>query len=192
MSEPVTTIVPLSPERLPDFLAFFEGEAFADNPQWGSCYCQFLHVDHNVVHWPSRTAPENRSMACQRISSGRMQGYLAYRDGHSQPIAWCNAGPRVLMAAFDDEPDPDAAHIGQIGCFVVAKPHRRSGVATQLLQAACAGLKAQGLRIAEASPITNAQSDAQNHFGPLSMFLAAGFTLHRTDEDGHSFVRRVL
>lgn len=185
-----TTILPLSPERLPDFLAFFEGEAFADNPKWGSCYCQFLHVDHNIVNWPSRTGPENRSMACQRISSGRMQGYLAYREG--KPVAWCNAGPRVLMASFDDEPDPDAAVIGQIGCFVVAKPHRRSGIAMQLLQAACDGLKAQGLRIAEASPITKAQSDAQNHFGPLSMFLAAGFTLHRTDNDGHSFVRRVL
>jgi len=189
-ADPPITILPLAPDRLNDFLAFFEGEAFADNPKWGSCYCQFLHVDHNVVHWPSRSAEQNRGMACERICSQRMQGYLAYRDG--QPIGWCNAGPRGLMAAFDDEPDPDAAAIGQIGCFVVAKAHRRSGVAAQLLQAACAGLKAQGLRLAEASPITDAASDAQNHFGPLRMFLDAGFAVHRSDDDGHTYVRRAL
>lgn len=34
-------IRPLTPERRADFLAFFEGEAFADNPAWASCYCYF-------------------------------------------------------------------------------------------------------------------------------------------------------
>ena len=147
-------------------------------------------MDHGKVTWNQRTAQENRAAACDRICSGRMQGYLAYRDG--KPVGWCNAAPRTMMDAFADEPEPDAERIGQIGCFVVARAHRRSGVAAALLDAACAGLKAQGFAIAEASPVPDATSDAQNHYGPLAMYLAAGFAIHRTDENGNLRVRRNL
>jgi GNAT superfamily N-acetyltransferase len=180
----------LTPDRLDDFLAFFEGPAFADNPKWGFCFCQFLYVDHDKVHWPERSAQENRAAACERICSGRMQGYLAYREG--QVVGWCNAAPRTMMAAFADEVDSNFESIGQIGCFVVAKAHRRSGVASALLRAACAGLAAQDLKIAEATPIASAASDAQHHFGPAAMFLAAGFTPHRTDEEGNVVLRLLL
>lgn len=180
----------MAPELLQDFLAFFDHEAFADNPRWAFCYCQFMYVDHSKVDWKSRTADENRAAACKRIGSRRMQGLLAYRNG--APVGWCNAAPRNMLDAFSDEPDPDAARLGQITCFVVAKAHRRAGVATALLHAACAQLKAQGLAIAEASPMKEASSDAQAHEGPLSMYLAAGFEVHRTDEDGTVYVRRKL
>ncbi len=190
MSGTGLAIHPLSPERQADFLAFFEGEAFADNPRWNSCFCQFLYVDHDKVAWGERTGPQNRAAACERIGAGRMRGYLAYRDG--KPVGWCNAAPRTMMAAFDDEPDPDAQRIGQITCFVVAKAHRRSGVATALLAAACEGLAAQGMAIAEALPLAQADTDARNHFGPLAMYLAAGFREHRRDADGHVFVRLAL
>jgi GNAT superfamily N-acetyltransferase len=183
-------IRPLSPDLLPDFLSFFDHEAFADNPKWAFCYCQCMYVDHEKVQWKTRTADQNRAAACERIGSNRMQGLLAYRGG--KPVGWCNAAPRTMMDAMADEPDPDVARIGQIACFVVAEAHRRSGVATALLQAACAQLKAQGLAIAEASPLAEASSDAQAHDGPLAMYLAAGFQVHRTDEDGTVYVRRLL
>jgi GNAT superfamily N-acetyltransferase len=183
-------IHPISAERLPDFLAFFDGEAFADNPKWGFCYCQFAYVDHSQVEWKTRTVEQNRQAACQRIQGNTMKGYLAYRGG--KPIGWCNAAPRTLLDAFADEPDPDAAGIGQITCFIVAKDHRGSGVAKALLQAACDGLRAQGLTIAEASANPSASTDAERHDGPLSMYLAAGFSAHRTEEDGYVTVRRRL
>jgi GNAT superfamily N-acetyltransferase len=185
-------IHPLTPERQADFLSYFEGAAFADHPEWRSCYCQFLHVDHAVVKWSERTAEQNKAAACERLCSGRMQGLLAYRDG--QVVGWCNASPRALQEAFSDEmaSDADAVHIGQISCFVVAKPQRRSGVARALLEAACAALQAQGMRIAEAAPRPDAQTDASNHWGPLSLYLKAGFTSHRTDENGQLRVRRAL
>ncbi len=190
MTESPIEIRRLAPERLQDFLHFFECEAFADNPKWGMCFCQFLYVDHAKVHWATRTVQENRAAACERICTGRMDGYLAYRGG--QPVGWCNAAPRSMMDSFADEPDPDGARMGQITCFVVARPHRRSGVAKALLQAACAGLAEQGLQIAEALPMAEATSDAQNHFGPLSMYLAAGFQVHRRDAEGRVYVRRSL
>lgn len=183
-------IHPLTPGRQADFLAFFEGEAFADNPKWASCYCQFLYVDHRVVKWPERTAQQNKAQACERIGCGRMQGWLAYRDG--KPVGWCNAAPRPMLDAFNDEPDPDAERLGLITCFVVAPAHRRSGVARALLDAACAGLAAQGLAIAEAAPRAEATSDAANHWGPLKMYLDAGFSVFRTDPEGQVRVRRSL
>jgi ribosomal protein S18 acetylase RimI-like enzyme len=181
----------LRPELLSDFLGFFDGEAFADNPRWGFCYCQFLYVDHANIEWNRRTAEENRAAACRRIAADQMRGYLAYRDG--KVVGWCNAAPRKMLDALAAEPDPDADRIGRITCFIVAKDHRRSGVAGALLEAACAGLKAEGLAIAEASPRGDgASSDAQNHYGPLSMYLAARFRVHHKDDDGTFYVRRDL
>ena len=81
MSHASPTIRRLTPDLRGDFLRFFEGAAFADNPKWRSCYCQFLYVDHAKVTWSARTAEENRASACERIACGRMQGLLAYRDG---------------------------------------------------------------------------------------------------------------
>lgn len=184
------TIRPLTAASRADFLRYFDGPAFADNPRWAFCYCQFLYVDHAQVCWNERSAEQNRAAACERIACGGMQGLLAYRDG--DVVGWCNAAPRTLLDAFASEPDPDAQRLGQITCFVVAKPHRRTGVARALLAAACAQLHQQGLSLIEARPSRRAASDAQHHHGPLSLYLAAGFSVHREDADGTVVVRRAL
>ena len=145
MAHDSLTIRRLAPDLKDDFLQYFEGAAFEDNPKWKSCYCQFLYVDHSMVNWSTRTAEENRVAACDRIACKRMQGLLAYRNG--QVVGWCNAAPRVLLDSFADEPIPDAEHVGQITCFVVARDHRRTGVARALLEEACAMLREQGLRV---------------------------------------------
>ena len=181
---------PLSPERLADFLAFFDGDAFADNPEWSSCYCQCYYEDHRKIRWSDRTAPQNREAACQRIGQGAMQGFLAYHEG--RVIGWCNAAPRPLLHVLDAEPIADAVHVGTILCFLVSPGARGQGVASALLGAACDGLRAQGLRHVEANPRPKANGPAENHHGPLGMYLAAGFSIHRTDDDGTVWVRRAL
>jgi hypothetical protein len=90
--EPVE-VEPLSPDRLADFMGFFEGEAFSDNAKWSSCYCQCFSEDHSKVCWPDRTGGENRECASRRITRGEMQGLLAYQAGKA--VAWCNAAPRT-------------------------------------------------------------------------------------------------
>ena len=190
MSEPAIVVRPLSAERLGEFLAFFDGPAFADNPHWSSCYCQCFYEDHNQVVWKDRTGAQNRARACERIANAEMQGYLASADG--EPIGWCSAGPRRLFHALDDEPVADAESIGAVICFVVAPAHRGSGIARRLLDAACDGLREQGLTIAEANPRPNATSPAQNRFGPLRLYLSAGFEIHRADADGSVWVRKAL
>ena len=190
MTASTVEIHPLSPERLADFLAFFDGEAFSDNPAWSSCYCQCFYEDHSKVHWPSRTAVQNRECAVQRIGQGRIQGLLAYREG--QVVGWCNAAPRKLLHALDDEPIADPERVGTILCFLVAPSARGRGVATALLGAACQQLREQGLATAEANPRPDAKGAAENHFGTLGMYLAAGFTVRRTDADGSVWVAKDL
>jgi ribosomal protein S18 acetylase RimI-like enzyme len=190
MTASVVEIHPLAPERLADFLAFFDGEAFSDNPAWSSCYCQCFYEDHSKVHWPGRTAAENRECAVQRIAQGRMQGLLAYREG--KVVGWCNAAPRKLLHALDDEPVADPERVGTILCFLVAPSARGRGVATALLGAACQQLREQGLATAEANPRPDAKGAAENHFGTLRMYLAAGFTVRRTDADGSVWVAKDL
>jgi GNAT superfamily N-acetyltransferase len=129
-------------------------------------------------------------LACERINGQSMQGYLAYSDG--APVGWCNAAPRRLLRALDDEPIPDAEHVGTIICFLVEPSHRGRGVARALLEAACDGLRQQGLRIAEGNPRVDATSPSANHFGPLNLYLSAGFAVHRQDDDGSVYVRKAL
>ena len=190
MNDALHEIHPLSPARLADFMAFFEGEAFSDNHKWSSCYCQCFYEDHSKVHWASRTAEENRECASQRITRARMQGLLAYHEG--RVVGWCNAAPRELLHALDAEPIANPEQVGTIVCFLVAPSARGRGVATALLNVACQYLRAQGLLSVEANPRPGAKGTAENHFGPLAMYLAAGFTVRQTDADGSVWVRKEL
>ena len=172
------TIRKLTPERLEDYLAFFDHDAFADHPEWAFCYCRLHHFPHDQRAWGATTAEENREAVIDLIQAGILRGYLAYLG--DKPVGWCNAGPRVRMTTTPDYDEPDAEATGSIMCFVVAKEHRRRGIARRLLDAACAGFAAQGFTFAEAYLFQGAQGDAANYPGPLAMYLAAGFERYRT------------
>lgn len=177
----------LSPDLLQDYLNFFDHDAFADNPRWASCYCYFPHAPHALGNWDVNATQQNRAAVSARIRAGQMRGYLAYVDG--KVVGWCNAAPRSEMTILDDEPQQEK--IGSIVCFVIAKPFRGKRVATRLLQAACDGFRDQGLRVAEAYPRAQAESEASNPRGPLAMYLAAGFERVR-ESDGSVIVRKAL
>ena len=184
------TLQPLSPATLPDLLAFFDAEAFSDNPKWASCYCQCFYEDHRVVKWSERSGEQNRDCAIRRCEAGAMRGHLAYIG--DKVVGWCNAAPRALLHALDEEPIAQADATGCILCFLVAPALRGQGIASALLRAACDGLAAQGLKFVEANPRTGTASPAANHFGPPAMYLAAGFAIDRDSDDGSVWVRRAL
>jgi len=183
-------IHPLSPDRKQAFLAFFEGDAFTDNKKWSSCYCQCFYEDHAKITWSRRVASENRDAAVYRMDNAQMQGLLAYQDG--KVVGWCNAAARNLLHALDSEPIADADKTGTILCFLVSPALRGQGVATQLLNAACDYLASLGLLWVEANPRPAATGTAENHYGPLGMYLKAGFSIERTDSDGSVWVRKKL
>lgn len=182
-------IRPLTPQRLPEFLDFFEQRAFTDNPKWLSCYCHFPHADHATIAWKQRTAAQNRAATCERIENETMTGWLAYAGG--QAIGWCNAGPRRFVEGLFNAHEPLADSIGAITCFVVAPAFRGRRIATALLGAACEGLRERGFAMAEAYPREGGNA-AENHHGPLAMYKAAGFELIKTGADGGLTVRKRL
>lgn len=187
---PEITCVPLSANRLDDYLAFFDTKAFTDNPRWAGCYCYYPVHDPERTQWATRTAAENRGGVTASIHAGTTAGFLAYRDG--EVVGWCHAGPFSMYPMLRDEPEPESATLGVIFCFVVAPEARGQGVATALLAAACAGLRARGMTEVQAKPVRNADGPAANHLGPLSMYLAAGFRVVRETADGDVYVRKAL
>lgn len=182
-------VVALTPDRAGAFLAFFDRDAFSDNPGWASCYCFFYNFPGSDAEWQARRSDENRGDKEASIRSGAARGYLAYADG--APAAWCNATPRTELAGLDRYPafhTDDSDRVGAIVCFNVAPQFRRQGIAAKLLDAACDGFRAQGLAFAEAYPAKAANSDARAYHGPIQMYLNAGFEQIR--EDGNFAVVR--
>ena len=191
MDEPLSIQVwPLTEDRLRDYLHFFDEKAFTDNPRWASCFCYFPYHDPGKMDWRKRTGPENRAAITACVREGTAQGYLAYAG--TEVIGWCNAAPRRLYPMLNNPPEPDAGTTGAIFCFIVAPAYRGKGIAKSLLAAACDGLRARGMRAVEARPAKNAKGPAANHCGPLSLYLSAGFSVVREDDDRHVVVRKSL
>ena len=185
----IIIVKPLVPDLLADYLAFFDGEAFANNPEWAGCYCYFNHAQHNLKPWEERTPNGNRTAASMLIEGRQMSGYMAYVG--RRVVGWCNAGPRARYTTLDNATEPELDKIGSIMCFIVAPEFRRQGVATFLLDAACMGMARLGLTIAEAYPRQAAQTDAGHYHGPLSMYLENGFEVV-SEEGGVTTVRKSL
>jgi len=184
-------IRPLSPALVDDYLAFFDRDAFADNPEWAACYCRFFLWDGDRTGWEAAEAPANRAAVAELIRRGVQQGLLAYGDG--VPVGWCQAmEPRYLSSLGLWLERDAAADTGAITCFTIAAPWRRRGVARALLAAACDRFAAAGLTWAEAYPRRGGDGTADNYPGPLSLYLAAGFTVEADLPANRHLVRKRL
>ncbi len=174
----------VTPERVADYLDFFDHRAFRDFPAWQSCYCMETHRDHTDEEWSARTGVDNRADMQAMIGDGRVTALLAYVDG--KPVGWCNYGETTRLSGVMMKLKLDAAEhsgVGSIACFVIAAPYRGHGVATELLDAAIERLKARGLRAVEAYPRREEDSSAQAHYrGSLRMYEKAGFEPYRESE----------
>lgn len=180
------TIKPLSPSLADDFLKFFDGPAFADNPDWSHCYCCFFHIQS--PGWEERTGAQNREFARDAIASGLMNGYLAYIDG--EPVGWVNAGDRASFKRFEDEPLLKGKSVCSVVCFTIAHSLRRKGVAAALLNAVIDGAKGK-YDFIEAYPLKGEQTAAMHYHGPLSMYEKAGFEVVGESEEYWVVRRRV-
>jgi len=188
----VTTIVPLEPRRADDWLAFFDGPAFADNPEWSRCYCRcFLFGGGGFERWDAACANEgeNRGVMAERVRAGTVDGLLAYREG--RVVGWLHFGPTDRFHTPIDILRPVEDGVASIVCFVVAPEARRSGVARALLREACAELGRRGFTAVDGRPAVSAEGDMHEFMGPLGLYLSEGFVLAETGEKRHR-VRRVL
>jgi ribosomal protein S18 acetylase RimI-like enzyme len=174
----------VTPERVADYLDFFDHRAFRDFPAWQSCYCMETHRHHTDEEWSARTGADNRADMQAMILDGRVTALLAYVD--AKPVGWCNYGETTRLSGVMMKLKLDAAEhagVGSISCFVIAAPYRGHGVATKLLDAAIARMKARGLWAVESYPRRQEDRSAQAHYrGSLRMYEKAGFEPYRETE----------
>lgn len=192
-------IVDLTPERVDEYLRFFDKEAFMDFPDWSGCYCGFYDTPGD--HWDStaKAGPEHRAARDERIRSGQAHGLLALADG--KVVGWCNAQARSSfqnMRRYAVAIEDPTELVGSIMCFLVAPRYRGKGFGTALLNAACQKFRSEGLTVAEGYPTTDTAKRTWeipwaevNYKGSLNMYLKAGFTVHR-QLDRFAVVRKQL
>ncbi len=169
-------IRPLTPERLEDYLAFFDRDAFTDNEHWAGCYCYFNHFPGTQEQWMERTGAQNRAAVSDLVVAGRMRGYLAYAG--DRVVGWCNANDRAASPMYSSVPElagDGTLRVCAVTCYVVRPDARRQGVARALLRAACAGARAEGFDVVEAYPRLGAEGTAANYHGPLALYESEGF-----------------
>jgi GNAT superfamily N-acetyltransferase len=182
------TVERVTAERVDDWLAFFDHDAFAGKPEWAGCYCLEPH-DYDPANPPdvgNRHWSVPRTQMVDRLKSGGTYGYLAYVDG--RPGGWVNASLRSDYALYRTGTD-DADVIG-VSCFIIAPPYRRHGLADALLDRVIADAPGRGAAWIEAYPFNAAgDDDAGNFRGPRRMYEARGFTeADRTER--HTVMRR--
>lgn len=173
----------LSPALLEDFLTFFDTTPHNTDKSEDRCYC---------VGWCSAdckgqdfsTAQKRRALAIDSVNSGRLQGYLAYRDGKA--VGWCNANTKddcyhcqygEMYLGCTQTGDSPGAKVKSVFCFAVAPELRRQGVAGLLLEKVCEDAAREGFAFAEAYPNREFVSDLFDCMGPLSLYESAGFTV---------------
>jgi GNAT superfamily N-acetyltransferase len=193
------TFEPLRPELLTEWLAFFEGPAFADNPEWGTCYCRvwvFGAAENPEQAWERACGSrENRPAMIAKVSAGEIDGLLARRAG--EIVGWLHFGPASRFhspwgTAFPPAPgtEADAHRDAAIVCFLVAATARRSGVARGMLRAALDELRARGFTSVSARAAGEAcEGDGEQFTGPLALYLSEGFTIARPDPRRPTVIR---
>jgi len=165
---------PVTEDRIDDWIEFFDHDAFADNPDWASCYCLEPHVPGQGDE--ERPWREVRAAMIERLGNGGAFGYLAYVDG--RPAGWVNASLRSEYGLYQSvDPDgPGPASVIGVSCFIVAPPYRRHGLAEMLLDEVIADAPERGARWVEGYPYNDPEGDDPSHYrGPRQIYEARGF-----------------
>jgi GNAT superfamily N-acetyltransferase len=168
---------PLAPALLDDWLAFFDKDAFCDNPDWATCYCRcYVFGGGGMEAWDAAcsTSGENRRVMIERIRAGTVDGMLAYRDG--RVAGWIHYGPTERFETPVGRLQPIEPGVASVACFVVAPQERRRGVARALLRAACDEMARRGFKAVDARVPVEPKPGAMHLFcGPLPLYLGEGF-----------------
>lgn len=167
----------LEPSLLADWLAFFDGDAFSDNKDWGTCYCRcFVFGGGGFEAWDAACAAPgvNREAMIAKIGAGEIDGLLAYRGG--KVVGWTQYGPTSRFHTPRGTLEPAEDGVASIVCFVVSPSHRRSGVARALLRGTCDDLARRGFRAVDARAATQPEPGDMHLFtGPMALYIAEGF-----------------
>lgn len=162
---------PVTPDRVDDWLSFFDHDAFAGRPVIAMCYCLEPHLRNDAIQ-PWR---ERRAAMVALFGVGAAFGYLGYVDG--RPGGWVNAAMRGFqLARRGDDAEPPDRHVVAITCFNIAPPYRGHGLAAALLDRVIADAASRGARWVEAYPLNDGHGvEVVNFRGPRSLYDSRGF-----------------
>ncbi len=172
----------LTPDMLDDYLHFFLNIAFTDHPEWAGCCCVSFHWNDQCEAEFKSGAKSGTDWAVEMVTTGVIQGYLAYADG--QVVGWCNANDKrnydVLKARKEiwDEND-NLNRIKSVVCFLVAPDIRGKGVATQLIARVVSDAVTEGYDYIEGYPPNGACDMYAAHRGTIPFFEKHGFQLYK-------------
>jgi GNAT superfamily N-acetyltransferase len=166
-------IRPLSPDLWPALAELFSA---GGDPRW--CWCQYWRKPGS--NWSNTSAEQNRTDLRALLDvDGPAPGLVALQDG--KVVGWVGLGPREefpRLARSRTLPQLPGDAVWVVNCFVVARTARRTGVASQLLEAAVAYAKARGAQTVEGYPVVTEGariSSASVYTGTAGMFERAGF-----------------
>jgi GNAT superfamily N-acetyltransferase len=171
-------IHPVTAERIPDWLSYFDHDAFAGNPVDACCYCAGPHVVPRGQWGGMEQRPwrQSRELMISLLRSGRAFGYLAYVD--DKPAGWVNASKRSECASYrlGASADPSDGDVIVVSCFGIAPPYRGHGLVRLLLRRVLDDAATRGARWVEAYPFSDQENvDEDNWLGPAALYAAHGF-----------------
>lgn len=177
-----------------------------------SCWCRWFAL--SGPEWKATPPAARKELLKARFDDDTPEpGVLAYRDG--APVGWCAVEPRhcypriersqLLRAARAEprngRPAPEQSHaqdgagVWSVSCFVVARGHRRSGVAAALLQAAVEHAFGNGAAVIEGYPVDPVlrpkAGPSDLYHGTVALFSAAGFETVSTAVPGRAVMRLI-
>jgi GNAT superfamily N-acetyltransferase len=182
-------IHPVTPDRWADLLDVF-------GPKGGdaNCWCMWWRVPRREFQ-----AERNRARLEQLVADEREPGLLAYSG--DRPVGWVSVAPlpefsRVFRSpTVKPGPDDPVDQIWSINCFVIRRDSRRSGVASDLLDAAVTYATKHGAQLVEGYPVDTGGGPmpaAELFTGTLQMFRQAGFRPVKGRTGRRVLVRRVI
>lgn len=183
-------IFKLTPDRLNDYLYFFENVAHTDNNEWDRCYCLNFCSDNNIeIADILRDANQRREYAIKYVNEGIIQGYLAYHEG--QVIGWCNANDRAdclhcfgwQIISGNSKTTKESKKVKSIFCFTIAPKMRGKHIATALLERVIQDACQDGYDFIESYPNKTASDMYYNFVGPMELYKKFGFKQYGETEN---------
>lgn len=187
-------IHPATADRWPDLETLF-----GEKGGYSGCWCMFWRLPRADF---KKMKGEGTKVVLQEMTcKNEVAGLIAYVDG--QPAGWCSVGPREDYAALENSrvlTRVDAQPVWSVVCFFMAKPFRKQGLMSALLQGAIRYAKEQGATLLEGYPLDmqHPQLTGQKlntfggYMGMASVYRAAGFVEVGRASETQLIMRRKL
>lgn len=161
---------------------------------YGGCWCMLWRK--TKAEHDRESGAVNKADIKGLAESELPPGLIARIDG--EPAGWISVAPRAAFKRLETSrvlKPVDDAPVWSVSCFLIAKAHRRKGVALALLEAACDFVRGRGGTTLEGYPIAPNKTPypaAYAWTGFAQVFLRAGFTEVARRSETRPILRKTL